>query len=115
MSEYTDTAKVIIDQINAAGPRFPRITQMIGAKHFTALNNDSVIDRGEWIRGGVMFSIAYMKKDVRGVKVIVELTASDTYNVVIGRTRGVNFTVLERHDDIYCDGLGVLIADITGI
>lgn len=115
MSEYTDTAKIIIDQINAAGPRFPAITGMIGAKNFTALNNDSILDKGDYIRGGVMFPVSYMKGNVRGVKIIIELTIMDSYNVVIGRQRGADWTVLERHDDIYCDGLGVLIADLCGI
>jgi hypothetical protein len=115
MSQYTDTARTIIQQINAGGPVFPAITAMIGAKKFTALSEKSIIDNGDFIRGGVMFPVAYMKGNVRGVKIIIELTVMDTYNVVIGRQRGIDWTVLERHDDIYCDGLGVLIADLCGI
>jgi hypothetical protein len=115
MSEYTDTARTIIQQINAAGPVFPALTGMIGAKKFTALSNKSVVDPDGWIRGGVMFPVAYMKGNVRGVKIIVELTAMDDYTVVVGRQRGATWTEISRHDGIYCDGLGILIADICGI
>lgn len=115
MSQYTDTARTIIQQINAGGPSFPTITSMIGAKKFTALSDKSIINNGDFIRGGVMFPIAFLKGDVRGVKVIVELTAMDDYTVVIGRQRGVNWTELSRNEGVYCDEIGVLIAELTGI
>ena len=106
-----EIAKTIIDQINAAGPRFPRLTQLMGAKDFVALNGESVTDHGESIRGGLMFRATTK----RGHKVIVELTFMDTYRVVVGKQHGVKWTELHRHEDIYCDQLGVIVAEDLGI
>jgi hypothetical protein len=111
MSQHQEIAKTIIGQINAAGPAFPRITQMAGAKDFVFLNDKSIINDGEYIRGGVMFRVTAKK----GYKVIVELTAMDTYNVQIGRVWGADYKVKASHEDIYCDQLGVIVAEDLGI
>jgi hypothetical protein len=114
-NQYKQTATIIRDQINAVGFGFPSLLSCAGAKNFVFLNGESMITPGDFIRGGLMFSVAFMHGDVRGVKVIVELDVMDTYNVVIGRTRGTSFTVLHSAEGIYCDQLGYWVADKLGL
>lgn len=109
-TEYKDIAKTIKRQIDAAGAM--PLTWALGANAFVALNGDSLITHGRGIRGGLMFKVNLLDgKPAKGVKVIVELTGSDDYNVVIGRVRGADWKVLHSHSGIYADMLGHVIAD----
>ena len=100
-------AKTIIDQINAVGPAFPRIMQMIGAKQPVFLHEESLITEGDYIRGGLMFMLP------RKYKIIVELTAMDTYTVSLGKINGIDYRTIQTVEDVYCDTLGHVVHDLA--
>lgn len=92
-----EIAKTILDQIKATD----RAALMAwGAKSFISIGEDS--HEGVAILGGVQFSVNGRK--IRG-KVIVRLTASDTYTVEVGRVRKMEWKSLCFATDVYCDTL----------
>lgn len=110
---YHEIAQTIKQQISVG--RIP-LPLLVGANSFVFLNSDSLIIPGEKIAGGLMFKVrSFMGQDVRGVKVIIELNHSDTYDVVIGRQRGIEWKVSCSHAGLYCDQLGEIIADDLGV
>ena len=109
-SYQLEIAQTIKQQIDAAG-NVP-LTWAFGASNFVFLNGESIINPGEGIRGGLMFKVNLLNgQPAKGVKVIVELTGADDYNVVVGRQRGVEWKELHRHEGIYFDTLGATIAE----
>lgn len=102
---YQQIAATIRQQINASAGN-PLFLGCAGAKSFVFLRDESIINPGTFIDGGLMFRATCSP----GAKVIIELTASDTYNVQIGRTRGADYKVLANHEGVYCDQLAELIA-----
>lgn len=77
-----------------------------GAKSFVFLRDESIIEPGVGIRGGLMFRATCSP----GAKVIIELTAADTYTVQVGRVRGADYKVLATIEDVYCEDLARAIA-----
>jgi hypothetical protein len=74
---------------------------MIGAKDFTS---------------GGEFHLTFRCRGSSKVNVIqINLDPSDTYTVRFSRTRGVKFTVVSIHNDIYADQLHGLIERVTGL
>jgi len=90
MSEAIQIAKTIAEQIGL------RRMFALGAKNKIALNESA--DK----RGGLQFSASLFGK--RNCKVIVELTHSDTYNVLILGPRA--YVSIAEMKDIHCEELG---------
>lgn len=106
-TEQKSIAQTIISQINAYGPAFPRVMQLIGAKNMVFLHNESLISQGEFIRGGLMFMLPYK------YKIIVELTAMDTYTVSLGKITGVEYRTIQTVEDVYCDMIGEVVYSLA--
>lgn len=104
-TEFSQIASTIRNQINASAAT-PLFMGCAGAKNLVFLKGESIINPGSGIRGGLMFRATCSP----GAKVIIELTAADTYDVQIGRLRGVNYKVLAQHEGVYCDQLAEVIA-----
>lgn len=104
---HQQIAKTIIDQINAVGPAFPRITQLIGMKQPVFLREESLIVEGQAIDGGLMFMLPYK------YKIIVELCLNDTYRVSLGKISGVDYRTIQTVEDVYCDTLGHVVHDLA--
>lgn len=102
--EHQQIAATIRRQINQSAGN-PLFLGCAGAKNFVFLRDESIINPGECIRGGLMFRATCSP----GAKVIIELTGADTYNVQIGRVRGADYKVLAQHEGIYCDQLAEVI------
>lgn len=100
-----EIARTIAAQINHSAGN-PLFMGCAGAKNLVFLNRESIIEPGKGIRGGLMFRATASP----GAKVIVELDASDTYTVQIGRTRGVNYRVIDQFEGIHADTLAQVIA-----
>lgn len=99
MNKTTDTAiaEEIIRQLGGRG-----FLVMTGAKNLIAQ------ERG----------ISFMLPRMPGIKinaVRITLDPSDTYTVEFMRLWRGELTVLESHDDIYCDMLAGLFRDVTGL
>lgn len=106
VSPAREIATTIARQINASAGN-PLFMGCAGAKHYVALNEESIIHGSErFIRGGLMFAATCSP----GAKVIIELTAADTYDVQVVRVRGVDMKVLATHEGVYCDQLAQVIA-----
>jgi hypothetical protein len=89
-----------------AGSGNPLFLGCAGAKSFVFLRDESIIAPGEGIRGGLMFRATCSP----GMKVIIELTAADTYTVQFGRVRGADYKVIATVEDVYCDQLSWTVA-----
>lgn len=103
--EFRTIASTIARQINASAAT-PLFMGCAGAKNLVFLKGESIINPGSGIRGGLMFRATCSP----GAKVIIELTAADTYTVQIGRVRGADYKVLKTVEDVYCDQLAEVIA-----
>ncbi len=90
MSEAIQIAKTIAEQIGL------RRLFALGCKNKMALAESA--DK----RGGLQFSASLFGK--QNCKVIVELTHSDTYNVLILKPRA--HVVLAEMKDLHCDQIG---------
>lgn len=93
MSEQIQIAKIIAEQIGT------RRMFALGATQRMALNESA--DK----RGGLQFKASLFGN--RQCKVIVELTHSDTYNVLILKPRA--HVVIAEAKDIHCEELGDFI------
>jgi hypothetical protein len=109
-AEQYGIAQIIVQQINASAAT-PLFMGCAGAKNLVALKGESIIKPGEGIRGGLMFRATCSP----GAKVIIELTASDTYDVQIGRVRGADYRVIANVEGVYCDQLAEVIAGPLGL
>lgn len=86
----TSCAEIILSQIG--GSHFATMT---GAKHFVAIADGR----------GLQFKLPsnFANKRINIVRII--LNSSDLYDVEYGFQRGINYKVLTRSEDVYCDML----------
>jgi hypothetical protein len=104
-AEHQHIAATILSQIKASSGN-PLFLGCAGAKSFVFLREESIIEPGTFIRGGLMFRATCSP----GAKVIIELTAADTYRVQVGRVRGADYKVLDTIEDVYCEELARAVA-----
>jgi hypothetical protein len=97
MSQQIQIAKTIAEQIGMG-----RMWAM-GAKNRVALNESG------GVVGGLQFSASLFGK--RQCKVIVQLTAMYTYNLLIIKPRA--YVVIAEMKDIYCEELGDMIEAVV--
>lgn len=104
MPQHVDIANEIARQMGGAG----RLKVTINAREFGAVTDEM---------GGLQFKFgsarrADAKNGANMVKVI--LTPADLYRVEFGYARGLNYTHVSTHDDVYCEDLVKLFEDETG-
>ena len=93
----TAVADTILEQLG--GMR--RLSIMIGAKHFVALENGVQFSVGSGAKGGIN-------------KIRVVLRPSDTYDVEFWKIRGTSMKKVSEWEDVYNDQLKGLVEKETG-
>lgn len=97
-----DVAKTILDQMG--GQR--RLTLMIGAKKFVALNEPP----------GVSFQFMSTDEPSKtGNRIKVTLNALDIYDIEFGFVRGTSYRVVKEYSNVYADQLEPLFRRQTGL
>jgi len=83
------------------------IAQQIGGRRLMALGakNRLALSESADKRGGLQFTASLFGR--RSCRVIVELTHSDTYRVLVLKPRA--YVVIAKLDDVYCEDLGNLV------
>lgn len=100
MYDATEAKKIATTIMQQIGPRF---VPMIGAYNLASHRE-----------GALSFRFKAQVPKVNGKRpnwIKVTLDPNDTYKVEFGRIRGLEFTVLETVENVYCDQLAPMIEE----
>jgi hypothetical protein len=93
-----NSAEIILNQLGGG-----RFIAMTGAKMFTC-SVDTLNFR---------LPANFANKGINHVS--IKIDASDTYSVRFGKVRGLNFSVIAEHDNVYAENLCSTFTSVTGL